>query len=67
MRLMPAGRSLITVSRLSSLPVVMLNGPPDEARINGVNRNPCGRLIDPRIFKKCRRSVKAGPHSGCKS
>ncbi len=39
---MPAGLSLITVSRFSSNPVVMLKGPPEEATTNGVSRNPWG-------------------------
>ena len=45
----------------------VLSGPPEEARMKGVTRNPRGSVSEPTMFRNCRRSVNAGPHSGCRS
>ena len=56
-----AGRSLKMESPLLSWPVVMLNGVPEFAIMNGLSRIPLGSEKDPPKNKRCRTSNAARP------
>src|SRR5262245_33534178 len=62
------GRSLYCRSRLVSRPVVMLNGGPELAMMNGLKTSfHHGELIVPNKLKRCRMSNDARPHSPVRS
>ena len=59
----PAGRSLLTPSRLSSWPVVMVYGEADEATAVTLARIAAGSVMVVIPLKRWRTSWDAGPHS----
>src|SRR6266404_1200769 len=62
------GRSLYWRSRLVSRPVVILNGGPEFATINGLNTSlHQGALIVPTKVNRCRTSPEPRPNSPVKS
>src|SRR6266852_4176238 len=62
------GRSLYWRSRFVSRPVVILNGGPEFATINGLNTNfHHGALMVPISVKRCRTSPEPRPYSPVKS
>src|SRR6476620_9170200 len=61
------GRSVNKVSPLVSTPVIILNGRPLLAMMNGLKEIPCGKLKLPPITKLCRISNDVRPYSPVRS
>src|SRR6185503_7485685 len=61
LRPMPAGRSLVSPSRLASRPVVIVYGDADCARRLASKRNPAHRLLLTDPCSRCRLSRRDGP------